>query len=144
MSVNGITGVGTQFQRWNSTSSAWESIGGITNIGGPSASRDTHDTTALDTSGGYKTFVSGLRDSGEVTLSLIFDHVGYELLKGDFDGDDPQYYQIILPDTNQTSFMFQGLVTGLPLTIPTEVITYEATIKLSGEVTVGTGPGTPP
>lgn len=137
--VEGITGVGTVFRRWNTVNSTWETIAGITNIGGPSASRETHDTTALDTAGGYKTFITGFRDAGEITLSMIFDRAGYDTMLSDFESDDVKNYEIVLPDDDATSIEFEGLVTGIPLTISEAPVTLETTIKISGAITVNSG-----
>lgn len=137
--VEGVTGVGTVFRRWNTSTSAWETIAGITNIGGPSASRETHDTTALDTSGGYRTFITGFRDAGEITLSMIFNRTEFDIMLSDFQSDDAQNYEIVLPDDESTSIEFEGLVTGIPLTIPESPVTLEVTIKISGAITVNSG-----
>jgi len=137
--VDGTTGVGTVFRRWNTTNSTWEKIAGITNIGGPSASRGTHDTTALDTEGGYRTFITGFRDAGEITLSMIFNRTEYDIMVSDFQSDNAQNYEIVLPDDEATSIEFEGLVTGIPLTIPDAPITLEVTIKISGAITVNSG-----
>ena len=55
---------GTEFRRWNDTLGAWEKQAEITGIAGPTMTRTTIDTTALDTTGGYMTFIGGLRDGG--------------------------------------------------------------------------------
>jgi predicted secreted protein len=139
MAVEGITGVGTVFRRWNTGTSAWENIGGITNIGGPSSSRETHDTTALDTEGGYRTFITGFRDGGEITLDMIFDRAGYDLMLEDFESDKTGNYEIVLPDDDVTSCEIEGLVTGIPLTIPEGPVTVSVTIKISGKPTINSG-----
>jgi predicted secreted protein len=139
MAVTGITGVGTVFRRWNTLTSQWGDIAGITNIGGPSATRETHDTTALDTVGGYRTFIAGFRDGGEISLDMIFDRTGFDLMQADFESNVKANYEIVLPDDDSTSFEFEGLVTGIPLTIPEGPVTVSVTIKISGEVTVNSG-----
>ena len=48
----------------------------------------------------------------------------------------------MLPDDDVTSVEFLGLVTELPLTIPTDdKVTADVTIKVSGQVTVNSGTG---
>lgn len=134
MSERDITGVGTKFYRWNPASSGggWEPISRITNIGGPNATRETHDTTALDTEGGYRTFIAGFRDGGTMVLSMNFTRTGYELLKGDFESDIPANFKMVLPDDVETTFEFEGLVTEIPLNVPPGIVTVEVTIKISG------------
>ena len=86
---------------------------------------------------GYKEFIAGFRDGGEVTLNMNFTRDGYIAMLADFESDVPRNYQIVFPDTGATTLDFAGLVMGLPLDIPTEgKITCTVTIKLSGAPTV--------
>lgn len=137
-----ISGVGTQFRRWNSVTGAWETIAQVKSISGPGMSRGTSDTTALDTTGGYKTFIAAFRDPGTVSLTMNFTRDTYEQMKDDFEDDDAQNYEIVLPDAETTTLEFEGLVTELPLSVPTDgVITADVTIKVSGAVTLDSGSG---
>jgi predicted secreted protein len=137
--VQGVTGVGVVFRRWNAGTSQWQDIGGIQSITGPSMTRGTHDTTALDTPGGYRTFITGLRDAGTITLDVIFSNAGYALMKSDFESETVQNYEMVLPDAELTSFEFEGLVTELPLTVSEAPITCRVTIKISGQVVMNSG-----
>ncbi len=134
-----ISGVGTYFQRWDASTSKWETIGQIKNISGPSARRDTLDTTTLDVEGGYRTFIGGLRDGGEMTLTMNFTRTGFDLMLDDFESDELRNYEIVLPDDDVTTAEFEGLVTGIPLTIPEGIVTMDITIKISGPVTINSG-----
>lgn len=137
-----ISGKGTEFRRWNSTSGAWEAIAGVLTITGPGMSRDTIDTTALDTAGGYRTFMGGFRNPGTYTFTMLFDRTYYDLMKADFESDDLQNYEVVLPDDDNTSFEFEGLITELPLSIPPDdKVTADITIQVSGEVTIESGSG---
>ena len=137
-----VAGVGTLFRRWNSSSGSWENIAEILSISGPTMSRDVIDTTTLDTSGGYRTFITGFRNAGTITLTMNFTRDGYETMKTDFESDTAQNYEIILPDDDNTSLEFEGLVTELPLTIsPDDKITVDVTIQISGQVTLESGSG---
>ena len=140
-----ISGVGTQFRRWNATLGQWEKIAEVKQITGPGMSRDTIDTTSLDTTGGYRTYIAGLRNPGTITLTLNFTRTGYDLMKSDFESDAVKNYEIVLPDSDNTSLEFEGLVTELPLTIPPDdVITVDVTIQISGPVTLNSGSGPSP
>jgi len=135
-----IAGVGVEFNRWDSDSATWDSIAEVNSITGPGMSRDVIDTTALDTEGGYRTFIAGFRNPGTLSLSMNFTNAGYTDLKTDFEDDTAQNYQIVLVDDDETTLEFEGLVTELPLDIPTDnKITCDVTIQISGPVTVGTG-----
>ena len=130
------SGVGVRFQRWVAVGSSgdWEEIAEIRNITGPSMTRDTIDTTALDTEGGYRTFITGFRNPGTIALSMNYTRAGYEALKDDFESDDLQNYRIVLPDDDETVLEFEGIVTEIPLTIPEDLISVDTVIQISGQV----------
>lgn len=48
-------------------------IGQLTNITGPGTDAADVDTTTMDSSSNFRTFVSGLIDPGEMTLSVMYD-----------------------------------------------------------------------
>ena len=143
MASNAVAGVGTVFNRWNG--SAWVAVAEINSITGPSMSRDTIDVTSLDSTGGYREFITGFRNAGTVVLAMNFTRDTYELMKTDFESNTAQNYQIDLPDVEGTSLDFEGLVTELPLTIPADdKITADVTIQVTGKVEISSGGTTTP
>jgi predicted secreted protein len=137
---NAIAGVGTKFRRWDGAN--WDNIAEITSINGPNKTRDTIDTTSLDTTDGYRTFIGGFRDGGTVTLPMNFTRATYEVMNTDFESDTLQNYEIFLPDLEGTSFEFEGMVTELGLGIPTDdKISADVTIKVSGKIVINSGSG---
>ena len=143
---NAISGLGTKFLRWDSSapagSSDWQAIAEIISISGPTMTREFIDVTSLDSTGGYREFIAGFRDGGTVTLNMNFTSATYAVMKDDFEDRDSQFYEIVLPDENSTSFEFEGLVTELPLEIPTDDrVTANVTIKVVGKVEVNSGSG---
>lgn len=135
-----IAGVGSQFKRESDESSGtFHAIAEINSITGPGMTRDTIDVTSLDSTGGYREFITGFRDGGEVTLEMNFTLDGYNQMKDDFEVDDTHNYQIVLPDTGATTLEFAALVTSLPLSVPTDdKITISVILKVTGEVTLST------
>lgn len=135
-----IAGVGAQFKRESDESSGvFAAIAEINSIAGPGMTRDTIDVTNLDSTGGYREFITGFRDGGEVTLEMNFTLDGYNQMKDDFEDDDTHDYQIVLPDTGETTLEFAALVTSLPLSVPTDdKITISITLKVTGQVTLST------
>lgn len=131
-----ISGVGVSFQKWAAVGSSgdWEEIAEIRSITGPSMTRDTIDTTTLNTEGGYRTFITGFRNPGTIALSMNYTRAGYEALKDDFESDDLQNYRIVLPDDDETVLEFEGIVTEIPLTIPEDLIAVDTVIQISGQV----------
>jgi len=140
-----FSGVGTTFKRWNSSTGQWDRIAEITNIGGPTMTRDTIDVTSMDSTGGYKEFIASFRDAGTVSLDMNFTRNGYETMLTDFESDDLQNYEIGLPDADNTTFEFQGLVTECPLSAKADdKVGSSVTIKISGAVAVNSGSGPSP
>jgi len=140
---NAIAGVGTKFRRWGGNANPnWVDIAEITSIDGPTKSRDTIEVTNLDSTGGYREFIGGFRDGGTVTLPMNFTRETYEIMNDDFEDDDLQNYEILLPDTEATSFEFTALVTELGLAIPADdKISADVTLKVSGQVVINSGSG---
>lgn len=125
-------GKGTIIQRYNGAT--WENLAMVRTITGPGASRETIDVTTLASTGGYREFIGGFRDGGDVSLSMIFDATTYAMMKTDFEDDDLQQYRIIIPDAANTTLEFYGFVTELPLDIPPDdVISCDVSIKVSGK-----------
>lgn len=143
MSSNAKAGVGTIFRRWNplkAGTNKWENIAEINSITGPGMSRDTIDVTSLNSTGGYREFITGFRKAGTVALKMNFTRHTYELMKDDFESDTLQNYEIVLPDSENTTLEFSGLVTELPLTIPADdKMTTDVTIQVSGQVVINSG-----
>jgi predicted secreted protein len=133
-----VAGVGTIFQRWSGA--AWVAISEINQITGPGMTRDTIDVTSLSSTGGYREFIAGFRNPGTVTFSMNFIRSNFELFKTDFESNTLGNYRIVLPDPENTSVEFIGLVTELPLTIPADdKITVDVTIQLSGPIDMDSG-----
>lgn len=135
---NAVSGIGTLFRRWDG--SDWVSMAEITSITGPGMTRATIDVTSLDSTGGYRESIGGLRDGGTIALKMNFTRATYEVMLADFESDVLQNYEILLPDGEHTGFEFEGFVTELPLTVPVDdKISADATIKISGQVVINSG-----
>ncbi len=135
-----VSGVGALFRKW--TGSAWVSIGEVLTISGPNMSRETIDVTNLASTGGYREFIASFRDPGTVSFNMNFNRSDYDTMKTDFESDVVQDYEIMLPDTDNTSLEFSGLVTELPLDISGDSqITCNVSIKVTGQVTPESGSG---
>lgn len=127
-----IAGIGTIINRWDG--SQWVPIANINSASGPGSERTTIDVTTLDSTGGYREFITGLRDGGEFTFGMNFVIETYLLIKDDFEDNDMQQYSMVFPDADNSTIVFDGLVTGFPLDIPIDdKVTCNVTIKISGE-----------
>ncbi len=137
-----FAGVGTLFRKWNTTTGAWDNIAEINSITGPEMNRDFIDTTALDTQGGYRTYITGFRDAGQITLAMNFTRATYDIMLADFESDVAQNYEIVLPDDDVSTLEFTGLVTQVPLSIPPDdKVTADVTIRVTGQPVMNSGSG---
>lgn len=138
MASNAFSGVGTKFQVW--TNAAWSNIAEINSITGPSMSRTTIDVTSLDSTGGYREFITGFRNAGTVSLSMNFTRATLDVMKNAFESNTIGNYRIALPDVENTTIEFEGLVTEMPLTVPMDdKVTMTVTIQISGPVETDSG-----
>lgn len=131
----GISGQGTKFQREDTPGGGvYSTIANIFGISGPGMTRETIEITTYD-SQGWREKIGGLRDGGTITFTMNFVRANYLIFKGDFEDDDPISYQVVFPDTEETTLTFNGLVTELPTTIPEgDRITVDVTIEIAGAV----------
>ena len=141
------TGFGALLQRslGGSPEPDFLTILGIKSIDGPSISRDTHDTTVMTSPGGWREFIGGLKDGGEVSFEANFlptDPTQNQTAGGfmaEFDKgscDSKGNWRILLPKCDgepDSSWEFEGVVTGQEVEIPLEdVMGFNGTIKVSG------------
>lgn len=138
MTTNAIAGVGAQFKRGDGASNeTFTAVAEVNSIDGPTMTRGTIDVTSLDSVGGYREFIGGFRDAGEVTLNMNFTRDGYDDMKDDFESDSTRNYQIVMPDAGNTTFEFAALVNAVPMSVtPDDKITATVTLKISGQVTM--------
>lgn len=116
-----------------------EAIANLNSIAGLELTAETIDVTALDTKGGYKTFIAGSKDAGEVSIAGFFDGVKHADIITDFESGEVTEYTIEFPDVLMTSgskWTFDAVVTGV--TTGAEIdnaVSFEATLKVSGQPT---------
>jgi predicted secreted protein len=136
------SGVGVKIYKGDGTSSeTFTAIAEVTNLGGPTMTKEQIEVTSLDSTGGYREYIPGFRDGGEVTLSMNFTRAGYILLKAAFDGETTDNYKITVPSPNAITFDFAAFISNLsaPNATPDGAIAAEVTLKVDGQVTYESG-----
>jgi predicted secreted protein len=135
----GRDGFGTLFQRGDGATptEVFTTIANVTNISGPSRSRETIDVTAHDSPEQWMEFIGGLKDGGEVSLDINYDpgQLTHDL-DDDFDDSLPRNYKIIiLPDTeDEHTWSISGVMTALEDEFPyDDKMARTMTIKVSGK-----------
>jgi len=122
-----------------------DSIAELTSISGLELSADTIETTTLE-SNGNRTFMQGLKDAGECSISGFFnsaDTNGQIAVYNAYDAGTLLDFTILFPASLGASWTFQGIVTGFKTGADLEdLIPFEATIKVSGKPSLGLTPST--
>ena len=131
---NAILGYGSSISRAGNT------IAEVVNIKPPALKAETPDVTTMDSSTSFREYISGLKDGGEVTLTLKFypgDSNGQYALITDLENGTKQTFIITLPDSVAT-WTFYAYVTGYVPDIPLDdAIGLEVTLKVTGKPTFG-------
>jgi len=118
-------------------------IAGLKSIGGLELSADTIDVTTLDSGGGYRDYIGGFKDAGEVPISGFFEpgNLGQAAMYDAFESGDTLDFSIIFPAALGASWIFKGVVTGFKTGADLEdAVSFEGTIKVSGKPTLALTP----
>lgn len=117
-------------------------VGGLTEINGLELSAETIDATTLDSDGGYREFVAGFKDAGEVAVSgyLKKNEAGQKAMYEAFESGEVQDCEIAFPINFGAKWTFKGIVIGFSTGASLEdLISFGATIKVSGKPTLSLG-----
>jgi len=108
-------------------------IGKLTSIGGFKFKSEVIDITSHQSSSGWREFIAGLKDGGEIPLEghFIQDDAGQLALFGHL-GGAVQSFVVVFPDLSQ--WAFDGIVTGVECGKGDlkDQIPFAATVKLTG------------
>lgn len=113
-------------------------VGKLTSVGEIAPEAEEVDVTTLDSTGGYREYIQGFRDSGEVEISGYHDSgdAGQKAMRAAFASGETGAFEVAFPDG--TAVKFSGFVKGHTIG-SAEVdgaIGFGAVIRISGPVTV--------
>ncbi len=114
----------------------------VTEIGGPSLEMESVDMTSHDSPDGWKEYVGGLLDGGEVSLSLNYlpAHATHDASTGmlkDMQDRTLRNFQLVFPDTGSTTWAFSALITGFEPAAPhDDKLGADVALKISGKPTL--------
>jgi len=125
---------------WDSAGgSTYVAIGQVKDISGPGTVRGTIEVTDHDSSG-WREFVAGLRDGGDVTFTVGYDNANtqHAALLTSMGSDVVPTWELTLNMTSGTAiWTFAGQVTAFNASTPVEgENTIDITIKVSGAATL--------
>lgn len=118
-------------------------IAELTNIGGVEIKVETIDVTNHDSASGYKEFIAGMKDAGEVAIEGNFipgDTDGQIGLHADLVAGTLQDFVITFPAALATTWTFSAIVTKFKINDAksgNEAAKFSATMKISGAPTLG-------
>jgi len=115
-----------------------KAIGGLSSIGDLAVSSDDIDVTTLDSANGWKEYIQGLKDGGEVPLKglLVKTDVGQIETRTGFNSGDVDATVITFPDATAASFNAYVKGFGFGAAEVTGAVGYNATLRITGPVTV--------
>lgn len=114
-------------------------IANVTSVKGPEIEREAYDVTAHDSPDGWREFIGGLKDGGEVSIEVNYDPRIHDALVSDFDDAQPRNYKMVFPGT-LGSWSLKLLLTGFSQESPVDdKLSAELTYKVSGKPTITAG-----
>lgn len=138
----GLDAFGIAFQRSDMAATpVFTSIANVTSVSGPEIERETYDVTAHDSTDGWREFIGGLKDGGEVSLEVNYDPRDHDVLVADFEDSTPRNYKIVFPATaGGGNWAFAAILTGFSSEAPVDdKLTAELTFKVTGKPTITAG-----
>lgn len=141
--MSGIDAFGIALQRGDGVTptEAFEPIGKVTSLSGPEIERETYDVTSHDSVDGWREFIGGLKDAGEVSAEINYDPRVHDDLIADFEDTEPRSYKMVFPaQAGAGSWTFKAVLTGFSQEAPVDdKLSAELTWKVSGKPTITPG-----
>ena len=113
-------------------------VGRLTSVGEISPTSEVVDVTTLDSAGGYREYMPGFRDAGEVTLSGFHEKgdAGQTALRAAYDSGETGAVEVVFPDG--TAVTFSACVKGYTVGAAevNGAVGFGAALRITGPVTV--------
>lgn len=111
----------------------------ITNSSGPDEVREIIETTTLNSPGGRREKITGLRDGGQISLDLNFTRVGFDQFQDEMSTEIATPYEVKYNDAGETTFAGSALVvTQGRATSLGDRVTMSVVLEITGEETLTT------
>ena len=151
MTVAAVKALGTLLKRGDGGGpEVFTTVAEITNISGPSLGIDTIDVTSHESVGGWREFITGIADGGEITIDINYipDNSAHDAVTGllkDFEDQiagtltGGRNYQLVFPDTANTTWTFTAWITAFEPVADasgSEKLGASVTLKITGQPTL--------
>lgn len=131
---------GTKFEKETATPDTYEAVANVSDINPPGIEREALDVTAHDSPNGYMEYIGGLKNGGEVSITVNYDPSAHDELVADMDDPDPINYRITWPTAVGGSWEFSAVMTGFSPAAPVDdKLSAEITFQVSGKPTLSAG-----
>ena len=113
-----------------------QAVGALSSITGVEVSADTTEVTALDNTDGYKEYLGGFKDGGEVPVEGFLDGAdkGQEAMYAALEDQEVHDFAIDFPAAIGKSWAFKGIVTKFSTSAAVgDSIKFSGAIKVSGK-----------
>lgn len=135
--ASGMDAHGTRFLRFNDITEEFEHVANVTSISGPSAEREEIEVTSHDSADGWREFIGGLKDPGEVSIDVNYVPGVHNPLFDDFN-DSVRRYRIVFPDPDNTTWEFEAFLSGFEVEAPfDDKAEASLTFRLTGKPVFG-------
>ena len=139
----GISAFGTLLKVGDGAASeSFTTIAEVSNIGGPALKLEAVEVTNHSSTNGWKEFVGGLLEGGEVSLEINYDpvHATHDASTGlikDMSDRTVRNFQLVFPDSGSTTWTFAALVTGFEPSEPVDgKLSAAVALTVSGQPTL--------
>lgn len=126
-----VDAFGTVWAMSTDGGSTYTDVADVTEIGVLDVKADTIESTVHGSAGGWRTFIGGLKDGGELSMSINYDPANHGTIFAEI-GEDTGH-ELTLTDEGDATVVFDGIITGLSVGAPMDdKLTGSVTIKVSG------------
>lgn len=117
-----------------------KAVGSLSTINGVEVSSETTDVTDLGNKDGYKEFLGGFKDGGEVAVEGFLDGAdeGQTAMYEAFEGQEVHACKIVFPDAIGKIWSFNGVVTRYKAgdAATNDALKFAGAVKVSGKPTL--------
>ena len=120
---------------------SYVNMAGARNIGYPSAAPDELDITQYAVAGDFDSFQAGMISAGEFTVEMQYLASEYDkYLNLMFNKTLNEFLIAFKTETSYKEYTFKAYISQMPINcVVTEIMTYEITLQLTGEIEKHTG-----
>lgn len=131
----GIDAFGTVLKLGDAAGTSFDAIAEVTSVDVLDVEVEDLDVTSHDSASGWREYIGGLKDGGELSFELNFDPAVHAALLTAVGAS--REFQIVMPAGVDDIIEFEGYIKSLSAAAPhDDKLTASAAIKVSGPVTI--------